>query len=199
MSASCEVLLSGHTPDGALRYGRENDCDNYKTGTDANQGVVKSPYIDLTHFSTGAIELRFKYFLETEGINNTWKPDQASVEISMDRGPYTVIAHNYSSFNPLVVLTCPTTSWTECIIDLSAYAGSSVQLRFGFNTNDGVENEEKGFFVDDIVVYGPPCEFVIAGDSNGDCVVNLVDFAAMAENWLLNCHLTPSDPGCVPE
>jgi hypothetical protein len=26
-----------------------------------------------------------------------------------------------------------------------------------------------------------------------------VDIAALAQNWLLNCYLTPEDPGCVPE
>jgi len=30
----------------------------------------------------------------------------------------------------------------------------------------------------------PPCEIIVAGDINGDCIVNLKDFALMAYHWL---------------
>jgi hypothetical protein len=30
----------------------------------------------------------------------------------------------------------------------------------------------------------PPCETIVAGDVNGDCIVNLVDFALIAFHWL---------------
>jgi len=30
----------------------------------------------------------------------------------------------------------------------------------------------------------PPCETIIAGDINGDCIVNLIDFAIMSLHWL---------------
>ena len=105
----------------------------------------------------------------------------------------------------MVYLDPQTTGWTECAVDLSGYAGSIIQLRFGFNTVDYRNNRFGGFYVDDIIIYGPACEYTIAGDTNHDCVVDMVDLAtmvdlaAMAENWLLNCHLTPLDPGCVQE
>ena len=41
------------------------------------------------------------------------------------------------------------------------------------------------------------CDYVLAGDANGDCIVNLLDFALMAKNWLIDCNLTPNDPACV--
>jgi hypothetical protein len=31
---------------------------------------------------------------------------------------------------------------------------------------------------------GPVCEIIVAGDVNGDCIVNYLDFALMALNWL---------------
>ena len=31
---------------------------------------------------------------------------------------------------------------------------------------------------------GPPCEIIVAGDVNGDCIVNYLDFRLMALNWL---------------
>ncbi|MHC4692479.1 MAG: hypothetical protein ACYS67_07045, partial [Planctomycetota bacterium] len=30
----------------------------------------------------------------------------------------------------------------------------------------------------------PPCEVIVAGDVNGDCIVNYLDFRLMALNWL---------------
>ncbi len=38
---------------------------------------------------------------------------------------------------------------------------------------------------------GPVCETIIAGDINGDCIVNFDDFALIAYHWL-EC----TDPGC---
>ncbi|MHC4643702.1 MAG: hypothetical protein ACYS32_18830, partial [Planctomycetota bacterium] len=32
----------------------------------------------------------------------------------------------------------------------------------------------------------PVCEIIVAGDINGDCIVNSVDFALMAAHWLEN-------------
>ena len=30
----------------------------------------------------------------------------------------------------------------------------------------------------------PVCEVIVAGDINGDCAVNLADFAIMAKHWM---------------
>ena len=43
----------------------------------------------------------------------------------------------------------------------------------------------------------PICNYVIAGDLNDDCKVNFADFAILAENWLVDCELTPNDPACT--
>jgi hypothetical protein len=44
-----------------------------------------------------------------------------------------------------------------------------------------------------------PCQYVLAGDLNNNCRVNLRDFAQMLENWLINCRLDPSNPACTPK
>jgi hypothetical protein len=210
VSSSCKVPLAGHTQGGALYFGQDDYCD-YDIGR-ACRGVVESSPIDLTYYNSGTIELRFKYYLEVELINcrSVMDPeygvdtDLATVEISTDGMSYTTLARNCWAPG-LIELPCPTIGWTECTIDLSDYAGSIINIRFGFNTVSNSQNYYDGFFVDDVVVYGPPCDYTIAGDTNHDCVVNILDFvavedlAALAENWLLNCHLTPSDPGCVPK
>ena len=43
------------------------------------------------------------------------------------------------------------------------------------------------------------CLYDLTGDLNDDCQVNITDFAEMAENWLIDCNLEPSDPACVPK
>ncbi len=199
LSTSCEV--NGGK---ALYYGQDNTC-NYDIGI-ANRGVVESPPIDLTRYASGPIKLRFKYYLEVEpafcGYYSSGDLDLATVEISADEGYYVTLARN--CWAPGLIDLGATASWTlSQPIDLSDYAGSIIQLRFGFNTVDYKNNGFKGFFVDDIIIDGPPCEFEIDGDANYDCVVNMLDLAAMgeswlmmAENWLLNCYLTPDDPGC---
>jgi len=43
------------------------------------------------------------------------------------------------------------------------------------------------------------CEYVLAGDLNDDCKVDFSDFEILADNWLIDCNLNPSDPACVPK
>ena len=79
----------------------------------------------------------------------------------------------------------------------------------------------------------PICMFVLAGDLNNDCKVDLydfalfatewlaeecnepewcggadfdlsgdvtlIDFAKLAQNWLIDCQANPSNPACVPK
>ena len=117
LSTSCKVPLAGHTQDAALYYGQDDICD-YDIGR-ANRGVVESPTINLTNYAAGAIELRFKYFLETELVHCRSEIDPeygvdvdlATVEISADGGSYVRIARNCWA-SGLTVLSSRTTGWT---------------------------------------------------------------------------------------
>ena len=42
------------------------------------------------------------------------------------------------------------------------------------------------------------CAYKLAGDVNRDCKVDLVDFAKMAENWLIDCNAEPTNSACTP-
>jgi hypothetical protein len=61
------------------------------------------------------------------------------------------------------------------------------------------------FSVDDLtadritVLLRPPCNYTLAGDLNDDCIVNFIDFAVMANNWLVDCIENPDNPECVPK
>ena len=41
------------------------------------------------------------------------------------------------------------------------------------------------------------CSYYLVGDVNFDCAVDLVDFALMAANWLVDCNADSSDPACI--
>lgn len=41
------------------------------------------------------------------------------------------------------------------------------------------------------------CRYTLSGDMNDDCKVNLLDFAMVARNWLIDCNLNPTDPACT--
>jgi hypothetical protein len=43
------------------------------------------------------------------------------------------------------------------------------------------------------------CPFTILGDLDHNCRVDFYDVALMASSWLIDCHLTPQNPACVPE
>ena len=41
------------------------------------------------------------------------------------------------------------------------------------------------------------CQYNLAGDLNGDCKVDMLDFAIMANSWLVDCDADPNNPACV--
>ncbi len=46
------------------------------------------------------------------------------------------------------------------------------------------------------IIIGLPCFYLLAGDLDGNCKVDLADFALMASNWLADCYQDPTSPGC---
>lgn len=48
------------------------------------------------------------------------------------------------------------------------------------------------------VMNGALCSYVIAGDLNSDCRVDVSDLSILVEHWLIDCHQNPSDLACIP-
>ncbi len=48
------------------------------------------------------------------------------------------------------------------------------------------------------VLFMDACNYNVYGDANRDCYVDFYDFALMADNWLIDCKQTPTDPNCIP-
>ena len=133
----------GHSADDSMYFGTGEGADgggNYDVGDTA--GRIVSPEIDLTEVSSA--ELSFNYFLETE--NGAPFYDNARVFVVENGGVLTEITSNADE------LEDPTTGWTNATVDLTPYAGSSVQLQFDFSTGDDVLNAFEGWYVDDVTV-----------------------------------------------
>lgn len=128
-----------NTPNHALYYGRA-DTLNYDTGA-RNYGSVTSLPIDLSASRDTA--LRFMHYLRTEN----WSPyDAARVQVSADNGTtwkdlYVTSIGNGGTMEPRD-------------IDLSAYDGNTILLRFSFDTVDAGANFYEGWVVDDVIVTG---------------------------------------------
>jgi exo-beta-1,3-glucanase (GH17 family) len=41
------------------------------------------------------------------------------------------------------------------------------------------------------------CGYQLEGDFDGNCRVDFIDVAIIAQNWLIDCRLTPGNPACV--
>ena len=147
LSTACLSVDGDHTAPTSLYYGLDPSC-NFDAGL--TEGVVTSPPIDLAYV-TAPISMALKYYLETEGAPQSW--DKASVELSVDGGPFQIVASNNYTLG-VYVLTDPTSAWQAAELDLSPYAGSTVQARFHFETVDGAVNQYPGFYVDDLQIIG---------------------------------------------
>ena len=144
-TAACAAADSGHSQPMALYYGIDAQCD-YDNGF-TNSGTATLPPINLAGVAP-PIQLSFQYFLETELFDPF---DAAAVGISVDGSPYEVVARNHP-LGGAVTLADPSAGWQQAVIDLSPHTGSTVELRFGFDTVDDSTNFFPGFYVDDVLV-----------------------------------------------
>jgi hypothetical protein len=51
--------------------------------------------------------------------------------------------------------------------------------------------------IDAVRMSEPVCVYKLTGDLNRDCTVNFIDFAMMAENWLIDCNIDSNNMACI--
>lgn len=140
-------------PDGSFYwwFGEQSNGDEYYFS--AKSGSLTSPKFTLPVGQT--YYLSFNYAYQTETKNPFW--DQRWVQIRVGDGPFTSLYQLYDD-----VMTGPgapvwhTSPW----IDLSAYAGKQIQIRFFFDTVDASfakpDNDFEGWYIDDIRIAAQP-------------------------------------------
>jgi hypothetical protein len=115
---------------------------NYNTGS-ANSGDLTSPPV---YIPASGYYLRFWYWYQTEAYSPLH--DQRWVQISVDGGPFTNVQQLHSD---------PMNEWLQNqAIDLSAYAGNVIQVRFHFDTIGSTFNNYRGWYLDDIQISTTP-------------------------------------------
>jgi hypothetical protein len=159
VSSSCASASAGHSAPSSLYFGIDSSC-NFDGGA-VSAGTATSTAFSVSDSSL--VKLRFNYYLHTERNSNY---DKATVQISVNSGPYTTVASNGSGG---VALLDGSGVWQASEVDLSSLlAGlpsASLQLRFGFDTVDSISNNFAGFLLDDVEVRG----FASACTSNAQC------------------------------
>ena len=114
----------------------------YATGNQINTAVI-SPVIDLTVIDT-TVTLQFFENYDTEpGYDN------CMVDVTTNGG---------TSWTPLrgTAGNAPSGSsggWISTVLDITQFAGNEIQIRFYFDTIDGIINDYSGWFFDDVLIY----------------------------------------------
>ena len=149
-------------------YGQNSTCTFNDTAT--NSGYLTSGTMVLPAGRTA--QLSFWYATKTEG--GTWY-DARYVQISDNGGAWTDLAQITDEDDPLV--------WREKVIDLTAYAGQSIMIRFLFDTGDALANDYKGWFIDDIDVTSSAAASASTDNINIDLPDSASPNALIAPYW----------------
>jgi len=133
---------AGHSRRTSFYFG-DPELQSYATQT-REAGALVSPPLRLP---PGA-QLSFTYLLESERVAPF---DQAQVQISSDG--FATFERLLSNFGE--GLRDGTGRFEQATVDLSRFAGRSVQIRFVFDTGDLFNNDFEGWYVDDVVILAP--------------------------------------------
>ncbi|TVQ64004.1 MAG: hypothetical protein EA379_02935 [Phycisphaerales bacterium] len=142
-------------------YGQTSTC-TYNSGA-ANTGDLTSPSITLPNVPAGgSITLTYCSRRESESLQ-TYDLSRLYIGTTIVDQP---VGNNLT--------------WETRTVDLTPYAGQTIQLRFNFDTRDNILNDFLGWQVDgiNITAIAPACEDVdCPGDLNGDGVVDFDDLS----------------------
>ena len=121
-------------------YGREA-TGNFNTGA-RNCGSIESPPINLTA-ATSAL-LSFWSWYETELVDvDTY--DVKLIDI------YDGTSWHQAKYQ-IASLEGTAKSWQKIQIDLKDYIGSTIKVRFRFDTRDSLYNDYEGWYIDDVMI-----------------------------------------------
>jgi hypothetical protein len=130
-------------------FGHPQNC-NYDGGPSAAP-TAELRSVQSIALPSGAASLRLRFFTKSEAEDNG--SDQRTVEI------------DYPGLSaPTVIELLTSSGWHEENLDLTPYAGNSVQLIFRFRCLDASNNTGHGLFVDDVRVEFSTSSIFCAGD-----------------------------------
>ncbi|MEJ2211860.1 MAG: S8 family serine peptidase, partial [Anaerolineae bacterium] len=135
-SAPGDPCAMAHEGSSSWYYGQEPACD-YDVGISSGSLTLASP-VDLSSLQ-GPASLRFWSWEQTENYDGV---DTRKVFLSANGAHWT---EAWAS-------TEKRSNWYPVALDLSAYLGGDLYVRFEFDTVDAVANGYRGWYVDDVEV-----------------------------------------------
>lgn len=140
-SSACAAPDDGFSsPVTSFYYGQDAGC-TYDTGAANSGNLLSRPIFGINSTST----LTFDYWRGVESFAGSF--DVTQVDVIAGGTTTTVFALDSNTASAMDWISVPP-------IDLSAFDGQAIQLRFRFNTGDGQANNFVGWFVDDVAVTG---------------------------------------------
>jgi hypothetical protein len=148
---------TGEGPDGGGNYNTFDPTFFFPT---ANTGTITSPSIALP--GQGILNIDFNYVLQTEGSSFF---DSAQLQVKPVTGTNWTTLATYNG-------VAESSTWkTATPVDVSSFAGQTVQFRWSFDTRDSIFNSFEGWYVDDVRIrqFAPTPDYYAfslqAGDS----------------------------------
>lgn len=126
---------------GAYWFGRP-DRGTYEDGLTATSGTLTSPPISLLGVPNPM--LGFASWYQTEDTGGVH--DAKRVQVSVDGGTTWTLLDNVEG-------DADYERWAIRYIDMSAYSGYTVKIRFEFDTSDAFHNAYRGWYVDDVRIF----------------------------------------------
>ena len=145
------------SPTHAWRYGRGNPDWDYDTGLAANDGWLMSPPVDLSICTMTSARLRFWSWYDTEEPY----PSPPNRSAGFDIKKVQITDNGGASWSDLYVYSWPANldrTWEHIEINLGAYIGQTIQIRFVFDTVDDQNNDYEGWYIDDVTIGDFPLE-----------------------------------------
>jgi hypothetical protein len=153
----------------AMAFNQEVTC-NYSTGAQAAGALTMSGDVAIPALALAA-ELTWFDYIETETFAGF---DRYQVQVSTNGGgAWSVLLDGFAA----------DAVWNQETIDLSAFIGNSIRIRFVFDSIDSQFNTFDGWYVDDVRIAVTPsvCEApCIPADTDCDGDVDGIDFAVFA-------------------
>ncbi|HEX3135144.1 MAG TPA: S8 family serine peptidase, partial [Planctomycetota bacterium] len=131
----------------------------------------------------------------------SWRVTEAG--LSWDRSLVQISVEGSNTWNTVLQLSNTSGTWQHHDIDLLAYAGQTIQVRFAFNTGDNLYNDFEGWYIDDVTINGMPVDGWLVMDASvvdltpaGQQAIGLTVVPGLREpgTYTQNVIITSNDP-----
>ncbi|MDJ0782712.1 MAG: prepilin-type N-terminal cleavage/methylation domain-containing protein [Desulfosarcinaceae bacterium] len=140
------ISTNRHFSGSSSWYYGQSGTNNYDTGA-INSGSLVSPEIDLAICDYGRLILSYRSLHQTQPIDPDLY-DLKTVEIRMREGG------TWSAWTEIDRITGASSGWNQREVDITAYLGEQIQLRYHFDTVTDLDNNFEGWYIDDVRIAG---------------------------------------------